>query len=470
MTAKYTVEELIAGTGGILAKGSGSTAFSGISIDTRTLREGEMFFAIRGPHRDGHDYIPDVCSKGAIGAVVETGYEYPGDFPDGLVLLKVNDTHRALKSFAHFVRRRWTGKLVGITGSMGKTTTKEFAFELVGSERSVYRTPGNYNNLFGLPLALSELDADHEVGIIEMGMSAPGEIAEMCRIAVPTIGIITNVAPVHIAFFDSLELIAEAKGELARALPPDGTLIYNVDDPLVRNIAARFTGEKISFGRTEPADVHAGRIEILGLYKTRFELNAGGRKIEALIPFAGAHYVMNVLPAVALCGVLSIELSRVVESLAGLRPVARRGRTLTFENGFTVIDDSYNSSPRALMQMIEVLVSIPSFSRRVLIAGEMLELGKHSTRLHAECGIFAAAHGVELLLGVQGDAGEIVRSAVNAGMPESQAHFFHDSESASDFIADSLRPGDLVLVKGSRGAHVEKVVDSIIHRFNCLND
>ncbi|HSW40710.1 MAG TPA: UDP-N-acetylmuramoyl-tripeptide--D-alanyl-D-alanine ligase [Acidobacteriota bacterium] len=469
MTTKYTVEELVAGAGGILAQGSASTAFSGVSIDTRTLRQNEVFFAIRGPRLDGHDYVPEAFSRGAIGAVVRTGYEFPGGFPAGRFLVNVGDPHEALKTFAHFTRNRWPGTIVGITGSMGKTTAKEFAFELLNGSLSVYRTPGNYNNLFGLPLALLGLEAGHDIGIFEMGMSAPGEIAEMCRIAAPTVGVLTNVAPVHLAFFDSIKHIAEAKSELAEALPADGTLIHNADDPLVCDIAGRFAGEKISFGLSATADVRADRVEILSLNETRFELFISGERIEACVPFAGAHYVMNALPAVALCGLFGIGIKSAVRSLAKLHPVAMRGRTLTFENGLTVIDDSYNSSPRALMQMIEVLAGTPSFSRRVLVAGEMLELGTHTGRLHAECGVFAAERGIDMLIGIQGAAKEMVRSAAATGMPSSQALFFPDSESAAEFITDNLQPGDLVLVKGSRGVRVDLVVEALRRSFNCLN-
>ncbi len=202
-------------------------------------------------------------SKGALGAVVERGYSFPGEFPDGRVLIEVNDTHEALKNLAISVRRCWPGTLVAVTGSMGKTTTREFVTHILKSEFRVYQTPGNYNNLFGLPLALFGLNADQDFGIFEMGMSAHGEIAEMCRIASPAIGIITNIAPVHLQFFESLEDIARAKAELAHALPSDGILIYNVDDPLVCGIAARYSGRKISFGFSEHAMVRADQVQIL---------------------------------------------------------------------------------------------------------------------------------------------------------------------------------------------------------------
>ena len=451
-------------------RGSRGTTFAGVSIDTRTLRDGDLFFAIRGPNQDGHRFVADALSKGALGAVVERSYEFPGEFPAGRVLLKVDHTHEALKYLAMSVRRRWPGTLVAITGSMGKTTTKEFAAQVLQSEFEVYRTPGNYNNLFGLPLALFGLNLEHIFGIFEMGMSAPGEIAAMCRIADPAIGILTNVAPVHLAFFDSLEKIARAKEELVDALlPASGTLIYNADDPLVRGIAARFAGGKISFGCSDSADVRADKIEILSLNKTRFQLSCAGITKRAAIPFAGGHYVMNALPAVALGSLYNIAPLQMVESLGKLQAASMRGQIVRFKEGFSVIDDSYNSNPWALMQMIEVLAGVPSFTRRILVAGEMLELGGASDRLHFECGIFAAGRRLDLVIGIQGSAREIVRAAREAGMPASQASFFPDPAAAMSFLESNVRSGDLMLVKGSRSVHTERIVESLRSRFDALS-
>jgi len=348
---------------------------------------------------------------------------------------------------------------------MGKTTTKEFAAQVLQSKLGVYRTPGNYNNLFGLPLALFGLNSIHDIGIFEMGMSAPGEIAEMCRIAAPSVGIVTNIAPVHLAFFNSLEEIARCKGELIEALPYDGMLVYNADDPLVSALADRFPGTKFSFGFSEKADVRADQIEVAGLEKTRFRLWCAGAALKAAIPFAGSHYVMNVLPGVVLASQYAIAPERIVESLAVLRQPAMRGQILRFREGFTVIDDSYNSNPRALMQMIEVLAGVPSFARRILVAGEMLELGKEADSLHFECGVFAANRKLDLVVGIQGAAREIVRGAVEYGLPESQARFFQEVDAAKDFINGEVRKQDLVLVKGSRGVHTEKIVQSMRSRF-----
>jgi UDP-N-acetylmuramoyl-tripeptide--D-alanyl-D-alanine ligase len=466
----FTAAEVEQGTAGTIVHGSRDASFSNVSIDTRNLKGGEVFFAIRGPNQDGHGYIPDALSKGALGAVAEEGYQFPGDFPSNRVLIQVKHTHEALKDLAIWDRQRWPGTLVAITGSMGKTTTKEFAAHVLASAFQVYKTPGNYNNLFGLPLALFGLNRDCDVGIFEMGMSAPGEIAEMCRIATPKIGIITNVAPVHLEFFKSVEDIARAKGELAEALPPDGTLIYNADDPLVREIAGRYAGAKASFGLSESAEVRADRIKITGLNETGFRLYCKGSAHEVTIPVAGAHYVMNLLPAIALGNRLHIALDRILETFPSLQQASMRGQILSFKPGFTVIDDSYNSNPQALKKMIEVLSGMPSFLRRILIAGEMLELGNGSNTLHSACGKFAAERGVDFVIGVRGAAEEIVRGAMESGMPASRARFYPDADAVADMFGKELRYGDLVLIKGSRGVHLETIVQRLRAEFEILTN
>ncbi len=451
-------------TRGVLVYGSRDMAVLAVSIDTRTLNPGDLFFAIRGIKNDGHQYIAEALNKGALGAVVDQQYTIPGSFPEGRILLKVADTHQALKDLAAQRRRRWSGSLVAITGSMGKTTTKEFAACVLQTQYSVYRSPGNYNNLFGLPLALFGLSAEDHIGIFEMGMSAPGEIAEMCRIASPDIGVITNVAPVHLEFFASVEEIAHAKEELAQNLSSGGTLIFNADDPLVQDIADRFTGHRICFGLSASADVRADEVEVVGLEETRFRLWCDGISQRAAIPLAGVHYLMNALPAIALGSHFHLHLQQMVENLKQLPQAPMRGQVLSFREGFTVIDDSYNSNPEALMRMIETFSQVPSYNRRILVAGEMLELGIDTNSLHYKCGSWAATCGVDVVVAVQGAAKEIAQAALAAGVPGSQVHFFSESNTASDFVACEVQKGDLVLIKGSRGVHMERIVRAVCAR------
>jgi UDP-N-acetylmuramoyl-tripeptide--D-alanyl-D-alanine ligase len=460
------MEQITAGqaaslTGGILVYGSPSGAFTGVSIDSRTLRAGDVFFAIRGSQHDGHQFVDAVLAKGASGVVVDRGFEIPQPFPADRILLQVDDTHQALKDVAAEVRRRWRGSLIGITGSVGKTTAKEFLYRVLQTEFSVYRSPGNFNNLFGLPLAIFGLSPEDHIGIFEMGMSAPGEIAEMCRIARPDIGVITNIAPVHLEFFRDLEEIAQAKGELADGLRPDGTLVYNADDPLVTGIAGRFPGNRISFGLSPDADVRAEEVEVAGLEETRFRLTCGGVTWPAMIPLGGAHYLMNALPAVALGRHYRIEMTQILEGLRNLQQAPMRGQILRFAEGFALIDDSYNSNPRALSQMIHTLSAARTYRRRILVAGEMLELGPGAAALHYQCGAQAARQAIDIVVGVQGAAREIVRGAAEGGIAEARALFFTQVEPASDFVSRLLREGDIVLIKGSRAVHLERMVQTL---------
>jgi UDP-N-acetylmuramoyl-tripeptide--D-alanyl-D-alanine ligase len=459
--ANMSAAQVASCTGGVLVSGSGTVAVSGISIDSRTLKQGDLFFAIRGPRNDGHRYVADVLARGAAGAVVAADYGVPSDFPADRVLLHVADTHDALKVLAAHLRSQWQGSLVAITGSMGKTMTKEFSAHVLQTSFTVYRSPGNYNNLFGLPLALCGLGSDDQVGIFEMGMSAPGEIAEMCRLARPAIGVITNVAPVHLEFFAGIEEIARAKAELAAGLTSGGTLIYNTDDPLVASIGSSFRGRKIGFGLAETSDVRAGDIELAGLRETRFSVTAAGRTRPASVPFAGQHYVMNALAAVALGVHFGIDLDQIIASLRHLSQNPMRGQVLTFEDEFTVIDDSYNSNPRALRLMIETLCGLPCSGRRILVAGEMLELGHESGSLHYQCGACAARCGVDIVVAVRGTAREVVRGAVESGMPPGRTYFFTEVDPATDFVNRAVKPGDIVLVKGSRGTQLDRMIRAL---------
>jgi UDP-N-acetylmuramoyl-tripeptide--D-alanyl-D-alanine ligase len=459
LIAEMTAGEIESVVSGALFAGPRASAPSGVSIDSRTIQAGELFFAIRGPHTDGHLHVGTALNAGALGAVVDGGFVPSPDFPADRVLIRVGDTHAALKELAAEVRRRWLGSLVAVTGSVGKTTTKEFIAHVLRSEYSVYRSHGNYNNLFGLPLSILQLGAADHIGVFEMGMSAAGEIAEMCRIARPHAGVLTAIAPVHLEFFSSIDDIARAKGELADALDERGTFVYNADDPRVRAIGEATRARVISFGTGADADVAAEEVEVAALDETRFTLRAFGETRRAMLPFAGLHYVMDALPAVALARHYRIPLEQIVESLGDLRSAPMRGQVMRFKEGFTLIDDSYNSNPRALLQMIETVAALRGPDRRILVGGEMRELGPESKRFHRESGQAAAQRGIDRVVAVGGDAAELARGARDAGMPDASVQFFADSDEAARHVRDLVRPGDLVLVKGSRGVHLERVVE-----------
>lgn len=444
-----------------MVAGSENAILTGVSIDTRALEAGALYFAIQGRRFDGHEFVGQALSAGAAGAVVSRVVS-PSS---GGVLIEVADTSTALLQLAAHHRRVWGKRLACITGSVGKTTTKEILAELLGGMYSVRRSEGNYNNIYGLSLTLLGLEGSHDAAVVELGMNAPGEIAQLAAAAAPELGVLTNVEPVHLEFFSSLEQIAEAKGELLGALPADGTLVYNADDAHVALLAARFGGRRISYGLSLNADFAAESIVSQALEGSDFVLRAGGRMQPVRLPLMGRHNIYNFLAAAAAAHAWGIDLAELAERAGAVRAAAHRGVALRFAAGFTLIDDAYNSNPGALQRMLGQLEAMGGYERKVLVAGEMLELGSASEQFHEECGGRAARLGVQLLIGVQGEARSICRGAVAAGMPAGRVHFFEDAASATDFLLGQLRRGDLVLLKGSHGVHLEKIVEKICEEY-----
>ncbi|MBI4482481.1 MAG: UDP-N-acetylmuramoyl-tripeptide--D-alanyl-D-alanine ligase [Acidobacteria bacterium] len=458
--AVLTVYEIARAVEGALLQGDPDLRVASLSIDSRTVLPGELFFAIPGPRFDGHQFVAAAAEKGAVGAVVSRDIpSFPG------VRIRVADTHRALRELASHVRARWDGTMVGVTGSSGKTSTKEYIAELLSDFYAVHRSPGNLNNLYGLPLSLYGLDVSHQVAVFEMAMNHPGEIAELCAIAHPQVGVLTNVNPVHLGFFRSLEHIAEAKGELIRALPPDGMAIYNQDDPLVRGAVDRFQGRKIPFGLDSGAAVRATEVSYCGLTHTALTLHLDSFSGRARLNLLGRHNVYNALAAAAVAFALGVPAAEIALRLSRLRPYALRGVVLAFAAGFSLLDDSYNSNPNALKELVRTVASQGSFLRKIVVAGEMLELGDYARSLHQHCGRDIGTSGVDWLIGVQGEARTLAAAAIRAGMPEDRVRFFETADEAADYLLGFLREGDLVLVKGSRGVRTDRIVERLKERY-----
>jgi UDP-N-acetylmuramoyl-tripeptide--D-alanyl-D-alanine ligase len=441
----------------------------GYSIDSRTIRLGEVFFAIRGERFDGHEFVLGALGGGALAAVVERGaYErFAEHFR--VRLLPVDDPIAALQTLATIVRRRWGRKVVGVTGSAGKTTTKEMIAAVLGARYRVLKTEGNLNNHFGLPLTLLRLTPAHDVAVVEMGMNHAGEITGLARIAAPQVGVVTNVNPVHLEFFSSLDEIAAAKRELIQSLPANGVAVLNADDPRVRRFGEGFAGSTVFFGRTAgaadlPHDfaLSVGDVELLGGEGSRFEAGCSGcepaDRAPIRLPLLGEHNVLNAAAALATGLVFGVNLKSGAAALARMAPTGSRGRVQRLGE-ITLIDDSYNSNPRAFEHMLGVLASMPG-RRHIVVAGEMLELGDDGPRLHREAGAAIAASGADVLLAVRGNAREIVAGALAAGFRGS-AEFFATSEEAGSRLAALLQPGDVVLVKGSRGVALERALAAV---------
>ena len=453
------IEEFVQGSGEF----DGHLVAGGYSIDSRATAPGQLFFAIAGERADGHEFVEAALEAGAVAAVVRQ--DRLARYPVKTALIAVDDTLAALQVLAAAVRRLWGKTVAGVTGSTGKTTTKDAIAHVLSSRLKVLKSAGNLNNHFGLPLQLLRLEPEHEIAVIEMGMSHAGEIRALAGLAQPDIGVITNVAPVHLEFFDSLAGIAHAKYELIAALPAGGTAVLNADDEYVSQFGRDFHGKVVTYGIRKPAAVRAENVQLRGLQGSSFEVVAHGHRARAAIALVGEHNVLNSLAAIAVALERGLPLETAVESLGTLAAAEKRGEILHL-GGATIIDDCYNSNPKAMQSMIDALVSVPA-GRHVVVAGEMLELGPSGESLHHECGRFMALKGVQRLIGVRGLAEAMVRAAAAEGV---DAVFVATPEEAGERIASELRPGDAVLMKASRGVRLERALEILKSRKHASAD
>ena len=452
------IAEFISATG----QYDGGAMAQGYSIDSRTVQPGELFFAVKGERLDGHDFAEQALSRGAIAAVVEKAQL--ARYSNSAGLLAVDDTLIALQTLATAVRKIWGKTAIGITGSMGKTTTKEAMAHLLAIRYRVHRTKGNFNNHFGLPLGLLTLEPEYDLAVVEMGMSHSGEIFALARIALPNQAVITNVAPVHLESFDSLAGIARAKYELIEALPHGGTAVLNADDEYVCQFGRDFKGKVVMFGLKPTADVRAENIEVLGPEGTRFDLVSREMRQPVQSPLLGRHNVYNVLAAAAIALEHGITPSEIAAALPSLQPADKRGQVVQVGN-IRVLYDCYNSSPKALMAAVDTLAAMPG-RRRIVVAGEMLELGPTGEQLHRECGRYMAEKKFDFLLGVRGLAKAMVEAAGEAGL---RAEFVATPEEAGEWLARESREGDAVLLKASRGVKLEKALETWRQRSGVAN-
>ncbi len=424
----------------------------GYSIDSRSVLPGELFFAVKGERLDGHDFVHQALERGAVSAVVRK--DQLARFSVKTCLLAVDDTLAALQTLATAVRRLWGKPVVGVTGSAGKTTTKEAIAHVLGTRYRVHKSEGNLNNHFGLPLMLLKLESEHDIAVIEMGMSHSGEISALAKIAQPEMGVVTVVAPVHLEYFDSIADIARAKYELIEALPAGGTAILNADDDYVSQFGRDFKGKVVLFGTRVSADVRAERIQSRGTEGTNFDVVVTGARETASLPLVGTHNISNALAAVAVGLERGISLADAVAALATLQAADKRGQVVQLGN-IRVINDCYNSNPKALEAMVDALAGMPA-TRRIVVAGEMLELGPAGEQMHRAAGEHAAEKKIDVLLGVRGLAQPMVEAAQAKGM---RAEFVATPEEAAEWLARESRDGDVVLLKASRGVKLEKALE-----------
>ena len=454
------------------------------SIDSRSTREGELFFALsqedydragfNGTFVDAHQYIHNAFDRGAIAAVARAKRVTNDPVLSALRnrLLLVDDVIAALQTLAHRVYQEWGRPVVGITGSAGKTTAKELTAHLLARNgRRVLKSERNYNNGLGLPLSVLRLVSEgrspdqFDLAVLEMGMSSPThEIQRLCQITPPDIGVELMIAPVHLEYLGSIENIVAAKAELIEGLKPDGIAVLNADDERVIGMRVKHNGRTVTFGVQNKADVAATGIDTSQLGLIKFRLKTALGESEATLPMSGRHNLMNALAAAAVATCFEIQPSRIAEALSTARPPQMRGEVFDFAAGFRVVDDSYNSNPRSLINMVRTIVEAGTkLKRRIVIAGEMLELGPDEAAIHREAGREIARAGIDKLWGVRGLAAEIVAGANEAGL--SDTSFFESVDAATRAIVDEVREGDLVLVKGSRGVATDRIVSALRERF-----
>ncbi len=472
-----TLAEIAMSAGAVLdapasIENAGALVASGYSIDSRTIEPGQLFFAVRGERHDGHDFVVSAFERGAVAAVVSRARV--ASLPDAALarpLLIADHPLLALQSLATHVRRQWGRLVVAITGSAGKTTTKEAVAAALAAKFNVLKSQGNLNNGFGLPLQLLRLQPEHDVAVVEMGMNHSGEIAALARIAAPDWGVVTNVGTAHIENFkDGQAGIARAKFDLIASLPSNGVAFLNCDDAYAAQFGRDFPGRVVYFGRGPCADPRIASIEedLRGLH-VQFRAQPRGipsdpslaadseRSGSFTLHMLGAHNALNAMAGLAVALEAGVDLDAAVKAIAALKAGDKRGQVIGIA-GATILNDSYNSNPEALRSMIRTLAARPAKGRRILVAGEMLEMGEHGAELHIACGRAAAEAGLDLVIAVQGSAEYLATAACAGGVP---AVFLRDADTAGEWLAQNLRAGDVVLVKGSRGVHLERAIDAL---------
>jgi UDP-N-acetylmuramoyl-tripeptide--D-alanyl-D-alanine ligase len=458
-----SLEEVLKATGGRLIQGGLDLFFQGVSTDSRTLRDGELFVALRGDRFDGHDYAMEAFAKDAKGVLIEEGKI--GDFHwNGFrsrAVVAVKDSLQALGDMARARRRKCGTPVVALTGSNGKTTTKDMIAACLETSFPILKTKGNLNNLIGLPMTLLNLTGGEKVVVLEMGMNVPGEIRRLTEIAEPDVGLITNIQMVHLEGMGSLEKLKEEKGELFRKMRQDGTIVVNQDDSRVVDLSNEFLGQKITFGMEGPAGVMAKTIHHRGAQGISFTVVSGGQETEVTLPLVGRHFVPNALSAFAVATFFGIETGNVKEALEHFQSPPMRMEVWRLEGGKTVINDAYNANPRSMEVALETLAELKGKGRAIAVLGDMLELGEFSESAHRHLGQKVRSLSIDFLIAMGEKAPVVVESAVRHGLERERAKVAENHPEAISILETWLQEGDWILVKGSRGMAMEKVAEGL---------
>ena len=453
----FTVQDLVRATQGALVSGDLSVPVTGVSIDSRTLIVGDVFFAIVGHRLDGHAFLGEAAGRGAACLVV---HALPDDVPANVPVILVEDTTLALGRLAAWHRAKFPIPVVAITGSIGKTTAKELTAAVLATRYTVLKPTSSFNNQWGLPLTLLRLGPEHQAAVVELGTNQRGEIATLAGIARPTVGVVTVVAPVHTEFLGSLDGVREEKAGLVRALGADGVAVLNADDPRVASMARDCAGRVVTYGLAPAATVRAADV-VDGETGLRFTLEAAGRRVPVALTLGGRHNATNALTAAAVGVALGLDLDDHARGLREARGPARRGQWVA-AGDVTILDDTYNASPASVRAALDMLAARRGGRRAVVVLGDMLELGPLSDEAHREVGRAVAQLPADELIGVGRACALAVEAARSAGIAE--AYHAKSWEDAVAHLLKRLVPGDVVLVKGSRGMRMERVVDALVAR------
>lgn len=450
-----SLAQVLEATGGRVVAGPNSASFDRLVTDSREVTPGSLFVALKGEQQDGHAYIPQAAERGAAGILCERP---PADVA-GPTMVQVRSTRQALFDITTDRLRRQPVPIVAITGSAGKTTTKELIAHVLGRRVRVHKSEGNLNTYTGIPMTVFQMDSGDRALVLEYAMSRAGEIRELARTAPPNIGVVLNVGLAHVGFLGSIEAVAAAKRELVEGLAPDGLAVLNADDPRVKAMAS--VAKRVTFyGLGNEAQVRAEKIRLHGLEGSMFNLHTPRGKAEVYLRLPGQHSVHNALAAAAVALEFGFDAAGIASALHGFNPPSRRMNILTGRKGATVIDDSYNASPGSMEAALEVLRLAPQGALRVAVLGDMLELGDHAERAHAEVGSLAGKT-ADFLIAIGEQARTTVDSARRAGLAEDRAIVVDTPEQALDALEPLLGPKTRVLVKGSRGMRLERVVERI---------
>jgi UDP-N-acetylmuramoyl-tripeptide--D-alanyl-D-alanine ligase len=467
LTYAWTLDDVLAATGGELLGEAKTQTFLGISTDSRTLRPGELFVALVGENFNGHQFIAQAASSGSAGVVVAlSSAEILDAEALQVTMIGVSDTLRAFGDLASFWRAHHSIPVVAITGSNGKTTTKEMVAAILSRSWRVLKNHGTFNNLVGVPLTLLQLDSTHEAAVIEMGMNQPGEIERLTEIVQPSVGMITNIQPAHLEGMRDLASIQAAKGALFAGMTATGTIVVNQDDPRVLNEASSFPGRQVRFSsKGDSAEVSLERVLSMDGEGSRFLLRLPKETLEIHLPVLGLHHIKNAVAAAAVAWALSLPASTISAALADFHPVDKRMEVLTLFGDIRVINDTYNANPGSMAAALETLMQVKQQGRALAALGDMLEMGEESASLHKQVGRMAAKKGVDHLLAMGKQASHLLAGAAEAGMAKEQLTEAGSHEEIAAQVHSLMAAGDWLLVKGSRGMQMEKVVEILLSKF-----